>query len=114
MSFYFSSNQISGFKANPSSITLNNPLGLIFTRVDSGQNSYEIFLSPGKEKRKKDDVNNLNPIVLESRGVDRYSIAQANFSLDNWLETEGRSISTSQIAINYDTVNTILTLVITR
>ena len=27
--------------------------------------------------------------------------------MDNWLETEGRSISTSQIAINYDTVNTI-------
>ena len=27
--------------------------------------------------------------------------------MDNWLETEGRSISTSQIAINDDTVNTI-------
>ncbi|MGB1196235.1 MAG: hypothetical protein ACPG3W_06105 [Synechococcus sp.] len=80
---------------------------MIFTRVDSGQNSYEIFLSPGKEKIKKDDVKNLNPIVLESRGADRYSIAQANFSLDNWLETEGRSISTSQIAFNDDTVNTI-------
>ena len=106
MSFYFSSNQISGFKANPSSITLNNPLGLIFTRVDSGQNSYEIFLSQGKD-HVIDNVNKLNPIVLESRGADRYSIAQANFSLDNWLETEGRSISTSQIAINYDTVNTI-------
>ncbi|QNI67440.1 hypothetical protein SynBMKMC1_01358 [Synechococcus sp. BMK-MC-1] len=27
--------------------------------------------------------------------------------MDNWLETEGRSISTSQIAFNDDTVNTI-------
>lgn len=106
MSFYFTPNQISGFKANANSMTLNNPSGLIFTRVDSGQNSYEIFLSPGKDNV-IDNVNNLNPIVLESRGADRYSIAQANFSLDNWLETEGRSISTSQIAINYDTVNTI-------
>jgi hypothetical protein len=101
MSFYFSSNQISGFKANPSSITLNNPLGLIFTRVDSGQNSYEIFLSPAK-----DNGNNLNPNVFESRGADRNSIAQANFSLDNWLETENQSISTSQIATN-GTVNSI-------
>lgn len=44
---------------------------------------------------------------MESRGADGNSIAQANFSLDNWLETEGRCISTSQIAINDDTVNTI-------
>ncbi|QPN60226.1 hypothetical protein H8F24_01630 [Synechococcus sp. CBW1002] len=101
MSFYFTPNQISGFKANPSSITLNNPLGLIFTRVDSGQNSYEIFLSPAK-----DNGNNLNPNVFESRGADRNSIAQANFSLDNWLETENQSISTSQIATN-GTVNSI-------
>lgn len=79
---------------------------MIFTRVDSGQNSYEIFLSPGKGIV-NDNVNKLNSIVLESRGADRYSIAQANFSLNNWLETEGRSISTSQIAINDDTVNTI-------
>lgn len=56
-------------------MTLNNPLGLIFARVDSGQNSYEIFLSPAK-----DNGNNLNPIVFASRGADRNSIAQANFS----------------------------------
>ncbi len=82
-------------------MTLNNPSGLIFTRVDSGQNSYEIFLSPAK-----DNGNNLNPNVFESRGADRNSIAQANFSLDNWLETENQSISTSQIATN-GTVNSI-------
>ena len=113
MSFYFSSNQISGFKANANSITLNNPSGLIFTRVDSEQNSYEIFLSPRKDNV-NDNVNKLNAIVLESRGADRYSIAQANLSLDNWLETEGRSISTSQIAINLILLILFLTLAITH